>query len=380
MKKKNTEQAIAPIDRQAGLATLSRSSPRTDSGEQQADFIAPAINPSQEQAPIKDGFYLLAQSHSSNKLSKKLTERMADPAQFDLYGNGSITEKDFRLFIKGYAELVSGVKQSAAMLLDSLMITATENGLQDTLVKLPLRQYMDMRELSDEKEIRKQIKSDIDALERISFEYKGIGKQRGAWLKVSIAGGTVGQIKNGDIIFRFNQDFFDSFKVGVGNRYLYMYFPREALQGNIRANPWKYWLARKISEHKRMNIGKPNEDIISVQTLIDACPNFPTYEEVMSGNRGVTQRIIEPFERDLDALSPTLSWEYQDLSENPKNYQEFVSANVVTRWSAYPDTPRIESGKKKRAKRHQADKRQKKENTPDTENLLFPILTEEEKE
>ena len=316
--------------------------------------------------PPKEGFYLLAQSHSSNKLSKKLTERMADPAQFDLYGNGSITEKDFRLFIKGYAQLVNGVKQSAAMLLDSLMIAATENGLQDTLVTLPLRQYMDMRELSDEKEIRKQIKSDIDALERISFEYKGIGKQRGAWLKVSIAGGTVGQIKNGDIIFRFNQDFFESFKVGAGNRYLYMYFPREALQGNIRANPWKYWLARKISEHKRMNIGKPNEDVIGVQTLIDACPNFPTYEEVMRGNRNVTARIIDPFERDLDALSPTLSWEYQGLEENPESYQEFIAANVVIHWSAYPDTPRLEAGKKKRAKRQQADKK-KKEDKPEDE-------------
>ena len=80
-----------------------------------------------------------------------------------------------------------------------------------------------------------------------------------------------------------------------------MYFPQEALRGNIKKNPWKYWLARKISEHKRMNIGKPNEDTISVQTLIDACPNYPTYEKVMSEDRAIRRRIIEPFERDLDA-------------------------------------------------------------------------------
>jgi hypothetical protein len=90
---------------------------------------------------------------------------------------------------------------------------------------------MDMRDLRDEKETRIQVRRDIDALERVSFEYRGIGKQRGAWLKVSIAGGTVGQVKNGDIIFRFNQDFFDSYRIGSENKYLlyviYIYYKQE---------------------------------------------------------------------------------------------------------------------------------------------------------
>lgn len=301
-----------------------------------------------------EGFYLLAQSHTSNKLSKKLTERIATPAQFDIYGNGSIEERDFRLFVKGYSELVSGVNETAARLLDSLMITATRNGLQNTLVTLPIREYLDMRGLKDEKEIRRQVKGDIDALERISFEYKGTGKNRGAWLKVSISGGTVGQIKNGDIVFRFNQDFFDSFKVGAS--YLYMYFPHEALKGNIKENPWKYWLARKISEHKRMNIGKPNEDTISTRTLIDACPNYPTYEKIMKEDRAISRRIVEPFERDLNALSPSISWEYQGLNESPRNYQEFIAANIVVHWSEYPDTLKLEARKKKRAAKKQASK------------------------
>jgi hypothetical protein len=305
-----------------------------------------------------EGFYLLAQSQASNKLTRKLIERMAEPAQFDIYGNGSIAETDFRLFVKGYRELANGVNETAARLLDSLMITATRNGLKDTRVILPIKEYLDMRGLKDEKEIRQQVKRDINALERISFEYRGTGKKKGQWLKVSISGGTVGQIKNGDIVFRFNQDFFDSFKVGA--KILYMYFPREGLKGNIKENPWKYWLARKISEHKRMNIGKPNEDIISVQTLIDACPNFPTYEKVMSEDRHINRRIIEPFERDLDALSPSISWEYQSLNKSPRNYQEFITANIVIHWGTYPDTKKLEAGKKKRAKKQQADKEKKR--------------------
>jgi len=123
---------------------------------------------------------MLVQGKTGNKLQKKITEKITDPTQFNLYGHGEIISPDFKLFIRGYQELTSGVKQSAAMLLDSLMITATQQGLKSTLVKLPLREYMEMRGLRDE-------------------------KQRGAWLKVSIAGGTVGQIKNGDIVFRVPQ-------------------------------------------------------------------------------------------------------------------------------------------------------------------------------
>lgn len=314
----------------------------------------PAIRRAIEKQQEPEGFFLLAQSHASNKLSKKLTERMTEPAQLDIYGNGSIIEKDFKLFVKGYNELTSGVSETAARLLDCLMITATRNGLKNTLVLLSIKEYLDMRGLKDEKEIRRQVKSDIEALERIRFEYKGTGKNQGAWLKVSISGGTVGQIKNGDIVFRFNQDFFESFK--VGNDYLFMYFPREALSGSIKENPWKYWLGRKITEHKRMNIGKPNEDTISVKTLIDACPNYPTYEKVMQGTRAIGRRIIEPFERDLDALNPSISWEYQGLSESPKNYQDFINANVVIHWSAYPDTAGLNAGKKNRANKQRASK------------------------
>lgn len=246
------------------------------------------------------------------------------------------------------------------------MITATQNGLQSTLVKLPLREYMNMRGLKDEKETRAQVKRDIDALERVSFEYKGTGKQRGVWLKIHISGGTVGQIKNGDIIFRFNQDFFDSFKVSEKTSYLYMYFPREALQGNIRQHPHKYWLARQISTHKRMNLGKPNEDIIGVKTLIDACPNMPTYEDVMALNRNFLQHIIEPFERDMDALNETLSWHYNNSEEGPQDYKTFMESTVKIQWRYYPNTKQLEDTRAKWSKKLSTPKKknnpQKKEN------------------
>ena len=57
-----------------------------------------------------------------------------------------------------------------------------------------------------------------------------------------------------------------------------------------------------------MNIGKNNEDIISVKALLSDAPYIPSYEKVMKTGRQLNQRIIEPFERDMDALSETLCW------------------------------------------------------------------------
>jgi len=304
--------------------------------------------------PEADGaeklYFPLAQSHASNSLQKKLTSKIEDPEQCDLIGNATIIYDDIRLYINDYRQR-DGVSQSAAMLLDSLMIMATIDGLRSTLVRLPINEYMAIRGLKNVKEARAQARRDIDALERVKFEYRGTGRQREQWLKVSISGGTVGQTHRGDILFRFNEDFFDIFKVSERNKYIFMYFPREALYGNIRCHPHKYWLARKISEHKRMNLGKSNEDIISVATLLDACPTLPTYEEVMATGRAVRQRILSPFERDLDALRNSFAWEYIGLNEADMDYKSFVKATIKISWVAYPDTTNLGEEKAKRSKR-----------------------------
>jgi hypothetical protein len=129
-----------------------------------------------------------------------------------------------------------------------------------------------------------------------------------------------------------------------------MYFPCEGLKINPNKNPYSYSLLRKILEQKRMNIGKSNEDKLSIQTLIDACANYPKYEDVMSSNRGVGKRIIEPFVRDMEALEKVFSWEYINCTD-PKNYFEFVSATVRVHWIFYPDMSKLKARKATRKKR-----------------------------
>jgi len=325
-------------------------------------FDPRAIKPISQPLPLIDkeqDYYLLVQSQSSNNLAKKLTAKIVDPAQLDLYGNGRVETKDFRLFIRGYQELVSGINTSASKLLDSLLITATASGLNDTTVRLPLKEYMKMRGLKDERRTREQVKRDIEALKRISFEYIGQGKAKGNWLNVTLAGEMSGII-NSIIIFQFGVSFYNSLKISESD-YLFMYFPKEALRLNDNANPHSYFFARRISAHKRMNIGKTNEDIIGVNTLIEASPYFPSYDEVKRLGGHIAQRMIDPFERDMDALSENFLWEY--VGNQPNTYQEFIDSSIHIIWSNYPDTNKLEEEKAKRSKRAKQQKNQTKKIT-----------------
>ena len=121
-----------------------------------------------------------------------------------------------------------------------------------------------------------------------------------------------------------------------------------------------------------MNVGKKNEDIMAVKTLLAAAPNLPSYEEVMNTDRALNRRIIEPFERDMDALEDTLTWTYCHSNNSPLtdeelasfSYDTFLSLLIKTDWKLYPDqtarlerkADRIEQGKKRKtSKKKKAD-------------------------
>lgn len=300
----------------------------------------------------KNKYFIIAQSAATNALAKQITVKITDAMQLDMWGNAEIIGPSLKLFILGYRNLIEkgGINQSAARLLDCLVIIATTHGLQNTIIRLPLKEYMSMRGVSDIKEARAQVNRDLDALWRVSFEYKGIGKHRNEWFKARLCD-AVGVIKNGEIVFSFAPTFFNSLKINDNGSAAFMHFPREALTKSIKYNPFSYCLARKMAEHKRMNRGRPNENIIAVKTLIEACPNFPTYQEVAAGNRGIAQRIIAPFERDMDALTETISWHYAGIEESPADYASFIAATVVIIWKNYPDTGKLAVQKTKRERK-----------------------------
>jgi hypothetical protein len=241
---------------------------------------------------------------------------------------------------------LGGLKTSTYQLLDAITVAFTESGAKSPTVILPLEEYMKRRGLKDRKEAKNKAKADMEILRgtSISWEEKR-GKKVESYAFVNLADS--GEIRrNGDIVFTYGNTFYN---ILLG--YPVMPYPAQLQTLNSKRNPNSYYLLRKIAEHKNMNIGKKNENIIAVKTLLSVAPFLPTYEEVMETGRQLDQRIIKPFERDMDALETALSWNYCHSLDQPvtdeelatMSYATFEELLIHTEWRNYPDqTARLE--------------------------------------
>ena len=74
---------------------------------------------------------------------------------------------------------ITGLRTSTLKLLDALTIKFTEEGGRDTKVTLPLKEYMEYRQLKDAHSARKQVEADLETLfkTKITFTEKLKGKK-----------------------------------------------------------------------------------------------------------------------------------------------------------------------------------------------------------
>lgn len=248
---------------------------------------------------------------------------------------------------------VLGLKTTTHQLLNALMVTLTEAGVKEQGVALPLEDYMALRGLKDKKTARSQVKADLDTLYNASMSFKENikGKDQDFYdVRIIESKG----IKNGVIYASFSSQLFK-----VIQEYPIMSYPLALWKINPNRNPNSFYFGAKITEHKNMNLGKKNEDIISVQTLLKATPELPTYEEVQNSNRAFTSRIIEPFKRDMDALKDILQWEYCKSRGEPVtdeeleklDYDIFSRLLIKVYWHSYPDKTLYLENKEKKKKR-----------------------------
>lgn len=307
----------------------------------------------------------IRQGTATNTLTKiKSTKRNTkiDPVTHA----ATIKQGDMVVTIPNWDKL-TGLKTSTHQLLDACTTALTNTGWKRPQVAIRLSDYMQLRGLKDEKEARKQVNADLETLfnTRISFKEKrrsGKSAQNYADMRICDYKG----IKNGVIYFSFGSTFFELMK-----SYTVMPLQPQLFKLNSKRNPNSYYLLRRLMEHKNMNVGKENEDIISVKTLLEACKDgIPSYEEVMAGNKHVTERIIVPFERDMDALEDTLTWEYchtkgaplSDAELGQMDYTTFSELLILTHWKDYPDqTARLE---RKQAKIEEAKAKKKRGRKP----------------
>ena len=303
----------------------------------------------------------IRQGTGTNALTKMSAKESNGFKIDEITGNATIKNGNFILSIPKYEQL-AGLKTSTHQLLDAITLAFTNSGAKSPTVILPLEEYMSRRGLKDRKEAKTQAKADMDILKRASFSWEEKrGKTTQSYAFVNLADS--GEIKrNGSIVFTFGATFYNAL---LG--YNVMPYPAQLQTINNKKNPNSYYLLRKIAEHKNMNVGKKNENIISVKTLLDVAPFIPSYEEVMKTDRHFDRRIIVPFERDMDALEDTLTWHYchslnQPLTEkelDTMSYEMFEKLLVHTIWKDYPDqTARLE-----RKQEHLAQTKKKRQTT-----------------
>ena len=255
------------------------------------------------------------------------------------------------------------MKTSTYQLLDALTVKLTETGAKSPIVTLSLEEYMKKRKIKDKKEAREQAKADLEILfnAQISFKEKRKKGKAQDFHDIRIIDGK--GIKNGIMTVSFGTAFYN---ILLG--YPVMPYPAQLFTLNSKRNPNSFYLLKKITEHKNMNVGKKNEDIIAVKTLLSIAPDIPSYDEVMKADRHIDQRIIKPFERDMDALSDTIKWTYCHSNNTPLtdeelkslDYSVFITLLIKTEWNEYPDqTARLE----RKAERQEQAKQKKKKTT-----------------
>lgn len=306
-------------------------------------------------AQTTSDYYKIQQTHYSNALTEIGTK--LNYGTLDLKGTAIISYKKYILSIENYDSLKGGVGTTALQLLDSLIITATNNGNNETntLIQLPLAKYKQMRGLVNTKETRKQVKKDLTALEAITLEYRGTGNQKDNYMRLKIGAGKHGIMKS-IIFFEFRPEFL----ITALEQSQFMYWHNDALKFNDKYNPHSYYFSRKIHVHKRQNLGKANENTIGVRTLVNSSPDLR--KKAFDIKTRFIQQILEPFERDLDACT-AFKWEYRGANnaqvEAPEDLQAFLSLNVGITWLNYPTTPelaKLKSDKTRQSKKTKGKK------------------------
>ena len=285
---------------------------------------------------LRGKFRTTKQGPATNALTKISTLRNKSIMVDAITGLATIERGGLTVQIADYVSKDIKLKASTHRLLDALTVRFAETGGKGPTVEMPLKEYMELCDLKDEKEARKQVKEDLEALYSLSLSYKGKGKHSLDFVDFRLC--DYKGIKNGVIFFNFSRPMY-----GVLMQYPIMRLPDEYFKLNSKRNPNSSYFLRKISEQKNMNAGTPTEDIISVQTLLNSTDELPKYEDIASTGR-IDQRIIRPFERDLDALSNALTWEYCHSKGAPLTAEEllnmdyalFSSLLIKITWVDYP--------------------------------------------
>ena len=183
----------------------------------------------------------------------------------------------------------------AKKMLDIATLIFAHNGHEPD-IKISLEEYMSLCGITNIQKARIQVNAALEALFDFRIGYDDSKKKNRSRNYLDMRICDVKAMKNGIIGIHFTELYAQMLEnISI------MPYPVAILKASVgKENRNSYFIARKIAEHKYMNIGKKNENVISVKALLKAAPYLPTEEEVRNSDRHFDRRIITPFLNDLE--------------------------------------------------------------------------------
>lgn len=202
-------------------------------------------------------------------------------------------------------------------------------------VSITLKEYMRFCNIKNNKtRAIEQLRNALNLLARFSVEFSDIhfirkNKSESEYYSFKIVNGVSREKFSGTFSIFFNVDFLRY----LSQTYI-MPFNLRLLQINLKHTPHAYKLARRLLLHLNMNFFKTNSNTISVRVLLDAT-DIPTYEK-LKGNGQLKQKIISPFESNLNYLQQDhfLEWKYSSVIDYC--FQKWNDSYIIFKFFNYP--------------------------------------------
>lgn len=310
------------------------------------------VTPKQLQELLEKDFLKVTQDKHTNILSRLL---FMQPSRIDMNGTALIEKDDVTLYVRNWKTLLT--RTSAIKLLDFFVFYITANNSYDKqTVSIPIEDYMKIRGLKDTKDnrysVKKQLEEDMALLASVSIKWKlkrNLGEKndkgkyelaKGDFHEVDLAGEERG-CSNGMITFEFSRRFMESLP-----QKQYMYLPQKAFSTDDAKYVHSYQFIRRMMEHKRVNVGEENENIITGKTLIESSKELEKH--ITCEPKYFKRLILEPFEKNMNYLEEhcLCEWSYADTeltpdgeynqSKIPTNIRELLKAKIVFEIEEYP--------------------------------------------
>lgn len=249
---------------------------------------------------------------------------------------GTLRSGELTVFVENF---VSPLRISAHKLLDALAIELTKQTdyrgkvIPFATVTIPLAQYMQLcgQNQNNKPQVdkaRRNAEEDLNALLRISFEWRGHnpGEKKGVFKTNLLASF---KLKNGTITATFTP----TLTAYLQSAYL-MHYNLNLFKLNGH-NPNIWFIARKLNEHYSItqNQNTGTAGTLSVNSLLRAAPDIPSYEEVTESDRHYAKRIIKPLEESLDQLVNAgilREWTYWNARNKPLSDKQLTNMTYET--------------------------------------------------